>query len=127
MRPDRILFGELHGAEALRILELISVGYDGSFMTMHAVSPEDALARLEAMCLTANLGLGLTEIRRLIASTLNVILVVHRRPTGARKVMQIAELLGLEDDRYVLQPLYRCNEETDTFALTGVKPSWEKA
>ncbi len=126
MRPDRLIFGELHGAEVMRILEIISVGYDGTFMTMHADHPEDALARLEAMCLMANLGLGLAEIRRLIASTVNVIPVLQRLPNGSRKVTQITEVRGLEDDRYVLQPLMRYNPEADTFEMTGAKPSWEK-
>jgi len=94
-------------------------------MTMHADSPEDALARLEAMCLMANLGLGISEIRRLIASTINVIPVLQRLPNG-RKVVQIAELCGLEDDRYLLQPLMRYNEAADQFEMTGAKPSWEK-
>jgi pilus assembly protein CpaF len=127
MRPDRLIFGELHGAEVMRILEIISVGYDGTFMTMHADHPEDALARLEAMCLMANLGLGLAEIRRLIASTVNVIPVLQRLPNGSRKVAQITEVRGLEDDRYVLQPLMRYNPEADTFEMTGAKPSWEKS
>jgi pilus assembly protein CpaF len=107
------------------MLDLMSTGYDGSFMNMHAVSAEDALERLEAACLMANLGLGLTEIRRLIASTVNVIAVLHRLPSGSRKVTQIAELRGLENDRHVLQPLVRYNPETDKFETTGVKPSWE--
>ncbi len=125
LRPDRLIFGELRGAEVMRILDIISVGHDGAFMTMHADSPEDALARLEAMCLMANLGLGLTEIRRLIASTLHVIPVLQRLPTG-RKVVQISELRGLEDDRYVVQPLMRYNPETDRFEMTGARPGWEK-
>jgi len=125
MRPDRLIFGELRGPEVMRILEIISLGHDGAFMTMHADSPEDALARLEAMCLMANLGLGISEIRRLIASTINVIPVLQRLPNG-RKVVQIAELCGLEDDRYLLQPLVRYNEAADQFEMTGAKPSWEK-
>jgi len=126
LRPDRLIFGELRGAEVMRLLEMTSVGHEGNLMTMHADSPEDALARLEAMCLMANLGLGLAEIRRLIASTVNVISVLHRLPSGNRKVVQIAELRGLEDDHYVLQPLMRYNPETDKFEMMGVKPSWEK-
>ncbi len=126
MRPDRLIFGELHGAESLRALQIISVGYDGTFMTMHADNPEDALARLEAMCLMTNLGLGLPEIRRLIASTVNVIPILQRMSNGSRKVTQITEMRGLEDDRYVLQPLMRYNPETDTFEMTGAKPGWEK-
>jgi pilus assembly protein CpaF len=125
-RPDRLVFGELHGAETLRILQVLSMGYDGSFLNMHAISPEDALARMEAYCLTANAGLGLSEIRSLIASTVPVIAFLQRLPSGVRRVKQVVEVCGLEDDRYLLQPLYRYNPETDAFDSMDVKPSWEK-
>lgn len=126
MRPDRLVFSELHGPEVAAVLDLMSRGYDGSFLTMHATSPQDALARMEAMYLMANLGLGLTEIRRTIAANVNVITYLERRPNGSRKVMDIVELLGLEDDRYVIQPLMRYDVATEQFELTGVKPSWGK-
>jgi pilus assembly protein CpaF len=125
-RPDRLIFGELHGAETLRILQVMSMGYEGCFLNMHATSPADALARMEAYCLTANAGLGLSEIRNLIASTRPVIAFMQRLPTGARKIMQVAEVCGLEDDRYVLQPLHRYNMETSQFESTGIKGSWEE-
>ncbi len=124
MRPERLIFGELRGAEVMRILDIISVGHDGSMMTMHAESTEDALARLEAMCLMANLGLGLNEIRYRIASTLNVIVSQLRLPTGQRRVMQITEMQGLENDRYLLQPLMRYHEDTGTFEMTEARPNW---
>ena len=124
MRPDRLVFGELRGAETLRILEIIGFGHDGSLMTMHAGTPEDALARVEAMCLMANLGLGLGEVRYRIASTLNLICVLRRLPNGDRRVTHLTELRGLENDRYVLQPLLRYNPDGDKFEMTGAKPSW---
>jgi pilus assembly protein CpaF len=127
MRPDRLIFSELRGGEIARVLDMIGSGYDGSIMTMHATSPQDALDRMEAMYLMANLGLGLTEIRRNIAANVNVIAYLERLPNGSRKVMDIVELLGLEDDRYVIQPLLRYNVETEKFERSGVKPSWEKA
>lgn len=126
MRPERLIFGELRGAEVMRILDIISVGHDGSLMTMHAQSVEDALARLEAMCLMANLGLGLSEIRYRIAATLNVIITQMRLPAGYRRVMQITELCGLEDDRYILQPLVRYHDDTGVFEMTGAVPGWVK-
>ncbi len=127
MLPERLIFGELRGAEVMRILDIIGFGHDGSMMSMHATSPEDALARVEAMCLMANLGLGLSEIRYRIASTINVILVLQRLPDGIRRVMQISELRGLENDRYLLQPLMRYNAETGIFEMTGAQPSWLNA
>ena len=125
MRPDRLIFGELRGAEVMRILDIVSVGHDGSMMTMHATSPEDALTRLEAMCLTANLGLGLGEIRNLIASTLQLIVHIQRLPDGRRRIMRITELRGLEHDRFVLQPLMRYNPAEDKLEATGARSSWE--
>lgn len=126
MRPERLIFGELRGAEAMRILDIIGGGHDGSLMTMHAQSAEDALARLEAMCLMANLGLGLGEIRYRIASTLNVIVTQLRLPAGYRRVVQITELRGVENDHYVLQPVMRYHDDTGVFEMTGATPGWIK-
>ncbi len=76
-------------------------------MTLHATSPEDALTRLEAMCLMANLGLGLGEIRNMIASTLQLIVQMQRLSDGRRRLTHIVELRGVQNDRFVLQPLFR--------------------
>jgi pilus assembly protein CpaF len=125
MRPDRLIVGELHGPEAMNVLNVFNMGHDGSLTILHARNPEDALARLESMCLMANLGLGLSEIRTLIASALQLITYQELLPTGRRKLTHIVELCGLENGRYVLQPLFRYNPETDTIDPTGAKPSWE--
>jgi pilus assembly protein CpaF len=127
MRPDRLIFGELRGPEVMHILDVIGMGHDGSLMTIHATSPEDTLTRIEAMCLTANLGLGIGEIRNLIASAIDVISVQQRLPDGSRKIVQVAELRGVENDRYVLQPLVRYDPEAGRFEFTGVKPGWEQS
>jgi pilus assembly protein CpaF len=127
MRPDRLIFGELRGAEVMRLLDIVNIGHDGSMMTIHAVSPEDALARMESMCLMANLGLGLSEIRNMIASGVNLITNQQRLSDGSRKITQVTEVLGLENDRYVLQPLMRYNAETGEFERTLAKASWEQS
>jgi pilus assembly protein CpaF len=124
MRPDRLVIGELHGPEAMNVLNVFNMGHDGSLTILHANNPEDALVRLESMCLMANLGLGLNEIRNLIASALQLITYQKLLPDGKRKLTQIAELCGLENGRYVLQPLFRYNPETKTIDSTGAKPSW---
>jgi pilus assembly protein CpaF len=124
MRPDWLIIGELLGAEAMHALEIINRGHSG-ITTIHATSVEDALARLEAMCLMANLGLGLAEIRALIASALQLITYQQKLSNGRRKIMQIVELRGLQNDRYVLQPLFRYNQERREFEPTGAKPGWE--
>jgi pilus assembly protein CpaF len=123
MRPDWLVIGELWGPEALRAVEILSRGHEG-LTTIHAESVENALARLEMLCLMANVGLGLGEIRNLIASALPVITYQQRLASGARRITQIVELCGLEHDRYVLQPLVRYNPETDAIEATGAQPSW---
>ena len=125
MRPDWLVIGELHGSEALRALQLMGNGHN-AISTMHATNAENALTRLEAMCLTANLGLGLDDIRQIIVSALRLIVYQERLPNGHRKVVQLVELKGLEDGRYSLQPLMRYDAEKDAFEMTGAKPSWEK-
>lgn len=125
MRPDWLVIGEMNGSEALRAMQLMGNGHS-ALTTIHSSSAENALARLEAMCLTANLGLGLDEIRQAIASALQLIVYQERLSNGQRKIVQIVELQGLEDGRYILQPLMRYNAEKDSFEMTGAKPSWEK-
>jgi len=124
MRPDWLVVGELEGAEAMHTMQLFSTGYSG-MTTMHATSVENALTRLESMCLMANLGLGMDDIRQVIASALRLIAYQERLPDGKRKVTQVSELKGLEDGRYILQPLMRFDDEKETLKLTGTKPSWE--
>lgn len=124
MRPDWLVIGELHGSEALHALQIMGNGHS-AISTMHATSAENALTRLEAMCLTANLGLGLDDIRQIIVSALGLIAYQERLPKG-RKVVQLVELKGLENGRYILQPLMRYDAEQDTFEMTGAKPNWEK-
>jgi pilus assembly protein CpaF len=123
MRPDWLVIGELLGAEAMRAVEVLGRGHSG-LTTIHAESAEDALARLEAMCLTANLGLGLAEIRNLISAALRLITYQRRMPDGSRKLVEIVELRGLEQGRYVLERLFRFNPQTNRLEATGVKPGW---
>jgi pilus assembly protein CpaF len=124
MRPDRLVISELMGREALHVLEIFNRGHDGGMTTIHSLGIEDTLTRLEAMCLMANLGLGLSEIRTMIASALQLVLYQKRLPSGKRRITEITELRGIQDERYVLQPLMRYNLDNDRMELTGVKPSW---
>lgn len=125
MRPDWLVVGELEGVEALRAMQLFGTGHSG-ITTMHATSAENALTRLESMCLMANLGLGMDDIRQVITSALGLIVYQERLSNGMRKVMQVVEVKGLEDGRYILQPLMRYNHKTDMLESTGVKPGWGK-
>ncbi|MBI3160758.1 MAG: CpaF family protein [Chloroflexi bacterium] len=124
MRPDRLVFGELHGKEAIHALQLMATGHDGSLASLHANGPENALARLETMCLMAELGIGLFEIRVAVADAIHLITHQARLENGSRRIMVISELRGLENDRYVLQPLFRYNPETDAVEPTGAQSRW---
>lgn len=124
MRPSRLIVGEVRGPIAASVLHFFGTGYDGSLMAIHGTSVEDALKRLESFCLMANLGLGLTEIRHLIAAGIGLITQQERLSDGTRKVVEIAELLGIENHRYVLQPLMRYDREAGQFEYTDVAPSW---
>ncbi len=126
MRPDRLVIGELRDGDALHVLNLFNTGHDGSMALIHANSVEDALARLETMCLMANLGLGLNEIRQIIASSIQLITHQERIPNGKRRLTHVTELLGLENGRYRLQPLFQYDLDSDTITPTGAKPSWGK-
>lgn len=126
MRPDWLVLGEMRGAEAMRAVEVFSRGHTG-ITNIHAESAEDALGRLEALCLTANLGLGLGEIRSLVSAAFQLVVYQRRMPDGKRKIIDIAELRGLEGGRYRLERLFRLNLETNRLEATGVKPAWAGA
>ena len=120
-RPSR---QELPGREPVAVLDIFRRGHVG-MATMHANSPEDALARLEGLCLMANLGLGLGEIRALITAAIRLITYQEYLSSKNRRMIEIVELAGLAHDRYILVPLFRYNPETDRLESTGTKPSWE--
>lgn len=124
MRPDRLIISELQGSEALHVIEILNRGHDGGMTTIHSNNTEDTLTRLESLCLMANLGLGLGEIRAMIASAFQLIVYQKLLTNGKRRIMEIVELRGLQDGRYVLQPLVRYNPEKDQTELTEIKPSW---
>jgi pilus assembly protein CpaF len=93
MRPDRIVVGEVRGAEALDMLQAMNTGHDGSLSTCHANSPADALRRLETMALMGDVDLPLPAIREQLVSALDLIVHVARRPDGARQVVAVADVV----------------------------------
>jgi len=124
LRPDWLVFGELKGAEALQAVQVLGSGHTG-LTTIHGNSLEDSLMHLETMCLMANMGLGLLEIRSLIASALRLVLYQKYMPDGRRKITEIVELRGVENGQFVLECLFRYNPEKDRLDETGIKSSWE--
>jgi pilus assembly protein CpaF len=113
MRPDRIVVGEVRGAEALDMLQAMNTGHEGSLSTVHANSPRDALARVETMVLMAGYDLPLRAIRQQIASALDLLIHVERMHDGSRRVVAITEVQRMEADVITLQDLF-------TFHVDGV-------
>ena len=107
MRPDRIIVGEVRGAEALDMLQAMNTGHDGSLSTVHANSTRDALARVETMVLMAGYDLPVRAIRQQVASALDLIVHLDRFPDGARRVMAITEVLRMEGDIITMQDLFK--------------------
>jgi pilus assembly protein CpaF len=106
MRPDRIVVGEVRGAETVDMLQAMNTGHDGSISTIHANSPRDALARLETMALMAGMDLGVRAIREQIASALNLIIHQQRMKDGVRRITHVTEIVGMEGDVITLQDLF---------------------
>jgi pilus assembly protein CpaF len=92
MRPDRLIVGEARGAEAFDLLQAMNTGHDGSFSTLHANSPADALRRLETMALLADVALPLSAVRQQVGAAVDVVVQVARRQGGRRAVVEIAEV-----------------------------------
>jgi pilus assembly protein CpaF len=106
MRPDRIIVGEVRGAEALDMLQAMNTGHDGSLCTVHANSPRDALARIETMVLMAGFDLPVRAIRQQVASALDLIVHLERLDDGVRRVTAITEVQRMESDVITLQDIF---------------------
>jgi pilus assembly protein CpaF len=130
MRPDRIIVGEVRGAEALDMLQAMNTGHEGSLTTIHANSPRDALSRLETMILMAGTNLPDRAMREQIASALDVVIQVSRLSDGSRRVTSVSEIVGMEGEIVTMQEIYqfeRMGVAEDggvigRFRPTGVRP-----
>ena len=107
MRPDRIIIGEVRGAEALDMLQAMNTGHEGSMTTVHANTARDALRRIENMVSMAGLNFPVTAIRQQMASALNMVVHISRTTGGRRKVVSISEVTGMEGEVICLQDLFR--------------------
>ena len=107
MRPDRIIVGEVRGAEALDMLQAMNTGHDGSLTTVHANSPRDALARVETMVLMAGYDLPVTAIRHQVSSALDLIVHLERLEDGSRRVTAITEVQRMEAEVITLQDVFK--------------------
>ncbi len=116
MRPDRIIVGEVRGAEVFDMLQAMSTGHDGSLSTIHANSAREAVGRLEMMMLLSGFSIPQRAMRQQIAAAVNIFVHVARLSDGSRKVMKISEVAGMEGDTIMLQDLFE-------FQRTGISPS----
>jgi pilus assembly protein CpaF len=132
MRPDRIIVGEVRGAEALDMLQAMNTGHDGSLCTVHANAPRDALARIETMVLMAGYDLPVRAIRQQVASALDLIVHLERLEDGSRRVTAITEVGRMESEVITLQDVYEFKVEQVTsdrvvvgsLRSTGLRPSF---
>jgi pilus assembly protein CpaF len=121
MRPDRIIVGEVRGAEALDMLQAMNTGHDGSLSTVHSNSPRDALARVETMVLMAGFELPVRAIRQQVSSALDMIVHLERLEDGSRRVTAITEVQRMEADVVTLQDIFKfqVDEVTEDGAIVG--------
>jgi pilus assembly protein CpaF len=113
MRPDRIVVGEVRGAEALDMLQAMNTGHDGSLTTVHANTPRDALGRIETMISMTGISFPIRALRAQIASAVNIVMQVQRGDDGKRRVVSIQEISGMEGDMITMSEIF-------TFRRTGV-------
>lgn len=130
MRPDRIIVGEVRGAESLDMLQAMNTGHDGSLTTIHANSPRDALTRLEHMVGMSGVPIPTPVIRQQIAAALNVIVDVERLIDGRRVITSIQEITGMEESVVNMQEIFSYDRKTvdseghvvGEFKATGIRP-----
>ena len=132
MRPERIIIGECRGGETLDMLQAMNTGHDGSMTTVHSNSPRDAIARLETLVMMAGYDLPVKAIRQQISGAVDLIIQTNRLQGGPRRVLNITEVQGMEQDTVVLQDIYRFVQDGvgedgkahGYFEATGVRPSF---
>ncbi len=114
MRPDRIIVGETRGGEAIDMLQAMNTGHDGSFSTVHANRPREAVMRLENMVGLGGINMAPRAIRQQIASAVDMIIQVSRMRDGSRRVTHISEIIGMEGDVISMQDLFTCDVTGET-------------
>src|SRR5271155_5709237 len=132
MRPDRIVVGEVRGAEVFDMLQAMSTGHDGSIATIHANSPRECLGRLEMMMLLSGVSVPQRAMPQQIASAVNIIVHVSRLSDGSRKVMKISELSGMEGEMIMMQDLFEfvrldttaAGKINGNFQSTGIRSTY---
>jgi pilus assembly protein CpaF len=132
MRPDRIIVGEVRGAEALDMLQAMNTGHDGSLTTIHANAPRDSLSRIETMVAMASLGIPQRAVREQIASAIDVVIQVSRLSDGRRRLTSLQEVTGMEGDIVTMQEIFKFDRHgidedgnvIGSLTATGIRPSF---
>ena len=132
MRPDRIVVGEVRGAETLDMLQAMNTGHDGSLTTVHANSARDAITRIETMVAMAGFDLPSKALRHYISSALNVIVQLSRLSDGSRKVVSVQEVSGMEGEVVTMQEIFKFEQAgldqngkvKGRFRATGIRPKF---
>jgi len=130
MRPDRIILGEVRGAEALDMLQAMNTGHEGSLTTIHANSPRDGLSRIEMMVSMSGFEIPVKVVRQQISSAIDLVIQASRLIDGRRRVTSISEIVGMEGDIVTMQEIFQFKQETVTrdgrvlgaFVSTGIRP-----
>jgi pilus assembly protein CpaF len=115
MRPDRIIIGEVRGEEAFDMLQAMNTGHEGSMTTIHANTPRDAISRMESMVAMTNMNLPEKSVRQQIASALTIVVQATRMSDGTRKITNISEITGMEENVISMQEIF-------TFQKKGIGP-----
>ena len=132
MRPDRIIVGEVRGAEVLDMLQAMNTGHDGSLSTVHANSARDALSRLETMVMISGVAIPVTALREYISSALDMVVHVARLSDGSRKVVRVSEVVGMEESVITTQDIFLFEQQgidkdgrvVGFHRATGVRPKF---
>ena len=111
MRPDRIIVGEVRGAEVMDMLQAMNTGHPGSMSTIHANSPKDALSRIEVMASMGTAMFSEHALRRLVSSAINIIVQLTRLPDGRRRIVSVSEVLGTEGESVIHQDIFDFSQE----------------
>ncbi|MNL43981.1 putative conjugal transfer protein [compost metagenome] len=129
MRPDRIIVGEVRGAEVIEMLQAMNTGHEGSMGTIHASSPRECLYRLEMLAGFAGYQGSEVSLRRQIASAIDFIVQIGRMSNGQRRIISLSEVTGVNDNVVAMQELYRYEpimspdgEERDRWVSLGIAP-----
>ena len=130
MRPDRIIVGEVRGAEANEMLQAMNTGHPGSMCTLHANTPRDALTRLENMLMTGSGDIPLPALRRQVASSIDMVVQLARLRSGHRCVLSATSVVGIENDIVTTEEIWRRRpgpEDEHVFETSGRQPNWMEA